>query len=535
MTLVIYEGPQESGSITADGQTFTALRGESVDVPAAVAVALPPGWVLQVPAFQLPASVESGVQGAGTVLARPVVYDPVDLITTAADAVVLEVSIYDNGDAGISGNDAVGATVTNNFTAWLPVHDYTEGEYVSSVGSAWVAQSDFTSASTWADDADNWFDLGAFTLAPLAVDGITVTPGQRILVNTDTSWVGIYVATAVGSDSEPWLLTRSSDCDTGAALGTVFVTASGPLGATLANCVALSVPQPETPRGYSAENDELTFNVSAGVPWDENYPASAEGLGTVALGVGSHAEGRNTLASGESSHAEGLNTVASGVNGCHAEGVGSQATSSNDHAEGESCIASGGKSHAEGSECVSSGVDSHAEGDTSISSGEISHAQGHFCQALGYASDAMGDHAIAPANNGAHAHAAWWRATAGDAQYVRQPLQTPNAAPGDGGGGGGGAYSLGLPASRTMRIKGELIARENTGADSAVWDVSAAITTNSDNVGTDLVAATVTKVIATSGASAWSVTFVDGVLTFSQGADGRTVTSMAIVEWWELG
>jgi hypothetical protein len=56
----------------------------------------------------------------------------------------------------------------------------------------------------------------AGTQAILVVDGVTASPGDRILIYEQVSATqnGVYVATTVGSPSTNWVLTRSSDTDT---------------------------------------------------------------------------------------------------------------------------------------------------------------------------------------------------------------------------------------------------------------------------------------------------------------------------------
>jgi hypothetical protein len=68
--------------------------------------------------------------------------------------------------------------------------------------------------------------------------------------------------------------------------------------------------------------------------------AHAEGLETVAAGIGSHAQGYLTLAAGKHSHAEGYLTVAIG-SGSHAAGSGSIARGPYSYAGGANTIASG--------------------------------------------------------------------------------------------------------------------------------------------------------------------------------------------------
>jgi hypothetical protein len=60
----------------------------------------------------------------------------------------------------------------------------------------------------------------AGTQVPLVIDGYTVAPGDRILVKNQANQTqnGIYVVTATGSVSSNWVLTRSTDTDTGQQL-----------------------------------------------------------------------------------------------------------------------------------------------------------------------------------------------------------------------------------------------------------------------------------------------------------------------------
>lgn len=56
----------------------------------------------------------------------------------------------------------------------------------------------------------------AGTQVALAIDGVTLSVGNRVLVYTQTTQTqnGIYVVTSVGSGSTNWVLTRSSDANT---------------------------------------------------------------------------------------------------------------------------------------------------------------------------------------------------------------------------------------------------------------------------------------------------------------------------------
>ncbi len=60
----------------------------------------------------------------------------------------------------------------------------------------------------------------AGTQVALVIDGYTVAPGDRILVKNQSTQTqnGIYVVTATGSVSTNWVLTRSSDTNTGSEL-----------------------------------------------------------------------------------------------------------------------------------------------------------------------------------------------------------------------------------------------------------------------------------------------------------------------------
>jgi hypothetical protein len=73
----------------------------------------------------------------------------------------------------------------------------------------------------------------------------------------------------------------------------------------------------------------------------------SQGLGSRAIGIGSHAEGYFTTASEAYSHAEGFQSAASGLSS-HAEGFYTKAIGEYSHAEGNSTQAIGNQSHAEG-------------------------------------------------------------------------------------------------------------------------------------------------------------------------------------------
>lgn len=64
------------------------------------------------------------------------------------------------------------------------------------------------------------------TLAALAIDGVTVTAGMRVLVKNQTAAAqnGIYTVTKAGSATEAWVLTRTPGCDTSAEAAGAVVT-----------------------------------------------------------------------------------------------------------------------------------------------------------------------------------------------------------------------------------------------------------------------------------------------------------------------
>ena len=82
----------------------------------------------------------------------------------------------------------------------------------------------------------------------VTTDGVTLTANQRLLVKNETSTLtpnnGIYVVTQVGSGSQPFILTRSSDANTPALLAeaTLAVKAGTTLANTQWHCNPAAVP-----------------------------------------------------------------------------------------------------------------------------------------------------------------------------------------------------------------------------------------------------------------------------------------------------
>jgi hypothetical protein len=161
----------------------------------------------------------------------------------------------------------------------------------------------------------------------LIIDGIACTVGQRILVSSvangsggSTTWptnawgaagatqqifdgigydtfLGIYTVTQVGSGSTPWIMTRATDCDTAAVMGSYWMTktSTANLGIGGSYCVALSTPYMYDPAtGFVFDSDDTDISVWAGQPnsngnaYSIAAPGSqAHGFTSVALADGS--------------------------------------------------------------------------------------------------------------------------------------------------------------------------------------------------------------------------------------------------------
>jgi hypothetical protein len=191
----------------------------------------------------------------------------------------------------------------------------------------------------------------------LVAGGTPATVGQRIVASGTNMYGtvpenGIYVVTAAGNGSTPYILTRATDVNTAATLGAFSATRLG--GSRTVYLIPESSP-------FVVGTSKLSLAI-------ESLDSHAEGSAT-ATGLFSHAEGSAT-ASGDYAHAEG-SSVASGSGG-HAEGS-SLASGASSHAEGNS-YAAGSTSHAEALG-QATGDYSHAEA-FSAASGLLSHAEG---------------------------------------------------------------------------------------------------------------------------------------------------------------
>ena len=127
--------------------------------------------------------------------------------------------------------------------------------------------------------------------------------------------------------------------------------------------------------------------------------------GSSSSGILSFSFGYQTSATTDYSHAEGINTIASGI-GSHAEGgyiigstiySGGTATGRGSHAEGAFTFATGNGSHAEGFGTLAEGRGSHAEGgyyDGGLVSGGTAIGRSSHAEGLITRSEGTGSHAL---------------------------------------------------------------------------------------------------------------------------------------------
>lgn len=210
----------------------------------------------------------------------------------------------------------------------------------------------------------------------LVADGYTAQTGDRIAfwdndpyATTDTA--GIYIVTATGDGSNPFVLTRSADTSSDSSLDNTYWSAKV-LNSSLygLDLIVRMIPGNDT-------NANSNLGLTKGASYS-NGGGSAAGPYSVAFGQGfasgeyAYADG-NSTSSGFMSHSEG-SSVAS-ANYAHAEG-GSNATAPFSHSEGGG-NADGVYSHSEGS-AVASADYSHAEGTSqAYQIGMHSHSSGN--------------------------------------------------------------------------------------------------------------------------------------------------------------
>lgn len=193
----------------------------------------------------------------------------------------------------------------------------------------------------------------------LSVDGTAVSIGQRIAVTgmalaapspTPDPSLGIYVVTTVGDGSNAYVLTRTTDCDTPAVLGSFWATICGDLG-TNTDLLVYSQPFTGTPPTFDIGTDSLAIGAFA-LAWEGEQPSIAIGPGAFALNSGI-AAGPNAIAVTDNDTAVGVFSSATGGN---STAIGTDATAT---ASGSTAIGQGAT--AQGNDSVALGQDAEAE------------------------------------------------------------------------------------------------------------------------------------------------------------------------------
>jgi len=220
-------------------------------------------------------------------------------------------------------------------------------------------------ASTYNNGAGT---LTASSNGALSIDGVTVSTNDRVLVKnqTDTKQNGIYVVTATGDGSNPFVLTRSGDADAASEItggtftfveqgtansenGFVFTHDGTPtLGTTAitvtqfsgAGQITAGAALTKTGNQLDVAVDDSTIEVSSdALQIKTTYPgqASITTLGTITTGVWngtaiaatSGGTGLTSYTTGDIIHASGANTLAAlslGANGKILQSDGSNVT-----------------------------------------------------------------------------------------------------------------------------------------------------------------------------------------------------------------
>lgn len=140
-----------------------------------------------------------------------------------------------------TGNETVGGVKTFTSSPVVPTPsgatEAANKSYVDSVSQGLNVKSPAQLATAAALPANTYNNgssgVGATLTAnangALTVDGVTVSAGNRILVKNEVSQAnnGVYVVTTVGDGSTPYVLTRSTDADTGTEMLSAFVFIEG--------------------------------------------------------------------------------------------------------------------------------------------------------------------------------------------------------------------------------------------------------------------------------------------------------------------
>lgn len=204
----------------------------------------------------------------------------------------------------------------------------------------------------------------------LSIDGNTPALGDRVVVvdpYTDGSGGpphpdGVYDVTDLGSASTPWVLTRSSDHNTAATLGTYW---------------AVTVTDGTTWAGATVQQVVINTDSGTSTPFvvgTDGGGISVAQYSSLCLGQQASAQGANSSAFGTQSVAVGQNSVALG-NTAVAYKDTDTALGGYSFARGNYSTTLGFASYANGAQSVAAGANSNAyiAGMTALAGGQISN------------------------------------------------------------------------------------------------------------------------------------------------------------------
>jgi hypothetical protein len=268
----------------------------------------------------IPPATGTGSGGSGTLPSSPVVMTPVKwcLFNYWDGPQRIGNYTYNNGASG------VGATITNNSNGVLsPYYE------------------------TWT--------------SPAAGDRVVFFDGYGDASAEPPYPDGIYTITSLGSASTPWVLTRSTDMNTAAAIGrfwTVQITGGSLLGGGYARVINLGDLSEDPDVPWTLANGEMNISIAA------QYSAQ-NGQGAIATGIAAVAMGQNTSATGNEAEAIGTTSIASGKiaqsNGQYSHALGNYSTT----------LAYDGISHGQYSVAIGQAL-AYADGMVAESSSDIS-------------------------------------------------------------------------------------------------------------------------------------------------------------------